>query len=586
MAFRPEGWRRMKSIFLRGLFSCLCLVILVLPACSNGSSKQNNAIKSSDIPQYGGTFTVASTKLINVFDPVAAGQFMGLIGKLVSQQFIGWDWTRGPAGTSEFDRISEMSSVPEFCMGMLAESWEIPEIGIVVLKARRGVHWAMNPDSEASVLMNSREVVPDDWIFNHKYLQEGVLAQASGSYKTTIIEKTGEWEVTVKTPADPLGGWIGLVWGGTMFFLLPPEVIEKYGDMRDWHNVVGTGPFMLTDFVEGNTATLVRNPDYWEKDPAGAGKGNQLPYLDAIKIMMIPDPSTLHAAFRTAQLDVLNSITSEDAETLMGSDTRLKYSEYVPVSSPSIYIRTDKTDLPYSDKRVRQALMMATNYEEIKDDLLGEKAGMLEYPVCSIFKSCYVPLEEMPDNVKDLFSFDTKKAVELLADAGYPEGFDANIILVQQGSRQLDFAQVLKETWAEVGINLNLQTVDPAAYASMAFGRSYDELFLGETWGDYPRCLSFPLFGPLSFSYVNDPVINDATKEILKYVPINMPEADRIHRELMPYIVEQAYYIPLPAPYYYTIWWPWLKNDYGENPHFARYFWIDQELKKSMTGEE
>ena len=120
----------------------------------------------------------------------------------------------------------------------------------------------------------------------------------------------------------------------------------------------------------------------------------------------------------------------------------------------------------------------------------------------------------------------------------------------------------------------------------MVFGRSYGELMLCEMYGDYPRCLDFQLFGPLSLSYVNDPVINNAREEIRPHFMVNMHEADRIHRELMPYIVEQAYYIPLPTAYSYNIWWPWLKNNYGEFFRFSKYFWIDQELKQTMIGDE
>ena len=570
----------MKSIFLLGLFSCFCLLILVLSACSGGASDQTGVVESGDNPQYGGALTISWVKMINVFDGVATGQGLGLIPKLVNQSYLGDDWSRGPAGTGEFDRLSEITPVPDIASGVLAESWEIPDIGTMIMKVRRGVHWAINPDSEASVLMGGREVTPEDWIFNHKYINEGVLAKTSGTAGTTTLEKTGEREVTLTTVGDPQVWWTGFC--GSL--LLPPEVIEKYGNMQDWHNVVGTGPFMLTDYVEGNTATLVRNPDCWEKDPVGPGKGNQLPYLDSVKILMIADTSTLHAAFRTAQLDVLTYLATEEAENLMESDTRLQYSNFVPITSPLIYIRTDRTDLPYSDKRVRQAMMLATDYDALKDDLLGGKASMLEYPVSSIFKNCYMPLDEMPDNVKDLFSYNTKKALELLADAGYPEGFDAEIILLQEYSRQLDFAQILKETWAEVGINLNLQMVDGGSYVNMIFGRSYNELMLCEIYGDYPRCLDFPLFGPLSLSYVNDPVINNAREEIKPHFMINMPEADRIHRELMPYIIEQAYYIPLPTAYSYNIWWPWLKNNYGEFFRFTKYFWIDQELRESMIG--
>ncbi|MCK4722233.1 MAG: ABC transporter substrate-binding protein, partial [Dehalococcoidia bacterium] len=64
---------------------------------------------------------------------------------------------------------------------------------------------------------------------------------------------------------------------------------------------------------------------------------------------------------------------------------------------------------------------------------------------------------------------------------------------------------------------------------------------------------------------------------------------DQIHRELMPYLLEQAYVIQLPAPYGYRFWWPWVQNYSGEASvgfynvgNYSKYVWIDQELKESM----
>ena len=68
-------------------------------------------------------------------------------------------------------------------------------------------------------------------------------------------------------------------------YIMPPEVIKQYGDSKDWKNLSGTGPFILTDVVEGSSETRTRNPDYWghdEKYPQ-----NQLPYIDELKYLMI-----------------------------------------------------------------------------------------------------------------------------------------------------------------------------------------------------------------------------------------------------------------------------------------------------------
>jgi len=105
-------------------------------------------------------------------------------------------------------------------------------------------------------------------------------------------------------------------------------------------------------------------------------------------------------------------------------------------------------------------------------------------------------------------------------------------------------------------------------------------------WGSqYPTCLNLMYFKSPCFGYVNDPVIESAFNEIQKHVIINMSEADRLHRELMPYIVEQSYYLPLPSTLASSLWWPWLKNYHGETPiSFAKYWWIDRDMKEEMTG--
>ena len=67
----------------------------------------------------------------------------------------------------------------------------------------------------------------------------------------------------------------------------------------------------------GSSVTYTRNPNYWEKDPIGPGKGNQLPYLDGIRDLVIPDLSTRISALRTGKIDAMASVTAEDTQTLV-----------------------------------------------------------------------------------------------------------------------------------------------------------------------------------------------------------------------------------------------------------------------------
>ncbi|HEY93939.1 MAG TPA: ABC transporter substrate-binding protein, partial [Dehalococcoidia bacterium] len=355
-------------------------------------------------PQYGGTLTTISLGETNeVFDPGAQGQLIGWAGQLISEQLLGEDWAQGPAGNGKVTWTPNLSPAPDTAMGVLAESWEIPEAGTIVFMIRKGVHWALNPDSEASLLMNSREVTADDFISNFKYLiqnpKSGFRNYLPYVAETATLEKTGQWEITLKTPGSALIGWSWLACGNYYHYLLPPEVIEKYGDMSDWHNVVGTGPFMVTDLTSGSSTTLVRNPNYWGKDPAGLGKGNRLPYLDSIKILIIPDISTASAVFRTGQAEYINHIPSEGAHNFIHDNPEMKSLAYI---APPIFVsmKINQQELPFKDIRVRQALMMAIDYDSLKEGLYDGEAEILAFPVNSEVRQVYVPLDEMSEEVQ------------------------------------------------------------------------------------------------------------------------------------------------------------------------------------------
>ena len=94
-------------------------------------------------------------------------------------------------------------------------------------------------------------------------------------------------------------------------WILPAEVIERYGDYKDWRNVVGTGPWILTDYIEGVSKSYIKNPDYWgfdEKYP-----GNRLPYSDQLRALLMPEEATPISALRTGQIDIIQHAGVVDA---------------------------------------------------------------------------------------------------------------------------------------------------------------------------------------------------------------------------------------------------------------------------------
>jgi len=98
-----------------------------------------------------------------------------------------------------------------------------------------------------------------------------------------------------------------------------PEAVQAYTtttntQLTNWHNAVGTGPFILTDFVDNSSATFVRNPNYWASDERHPQ--NRLPYVSTLKILMIPNLATAEAAMRAGKIDLMDTIPASDAANM------------------------------------------------------------------------------------------------------------------------------------------------------------------------------------------------------------------------------------------------------------------------------
>ena len=192
----------------------------------------------------------------------------------------------------------------------------------------------------------------------------------------------------------------------------------------------------------------------------------------------------------------------------------------------------------------------------------------------------------MPASVQELFSYNPEKARQLLKEAGYPNGFKANILVT--GTTQIDEVSIFKDQWAKVGIELVLDTMESGSFSTVATARSHEDMIYRSMFQTFSIQLFLSgLRGTSTFnsSYVNDPpgsdpFIEERYQSIQDNVFKNPSVAYQAYRELKPYVLEQAFYIPRPTPYSYSVWWPWLKNYYGQG--FLKYNWIDQDLKKTM----
>ncbi len=549
-------------------------------------------------PKYGGTITLWRSGDILGFDEAFNPVWITVTNHLTNDEMLTGDWAKGPAGSNTYSWLSNGNYSWASKGASVAEAWEIIEPGHMTFKIRKGIRFGMNPNSEASRLVNGRELTGDDVVYSMNRMLTDPQAYWktaapvwSASVKVTMIDKYNVEVVGSKLPDHAYNMAAYVV---DFMSVIPKEVVARYGDMRDWRRSVGSGPFFLTDFVSNSSATFVKNPNYWRKDPVGPGKGNQLPYADGVKVLIIPDISTAISALRTAKLDILSGQNFDDAKSIRATTPQLKALDYTPAGAFQIFMRTDKQELPYKDIRVRQALMMATNFDAIVKDLMGGKAQKQSWPITPMpdFRDAYLPLDLAPASVQELYVYNPTKAKKLLSDAGYPNGFKARII-VYATAFNTDYVSVVKGMWEKVGVELIIEPVEFGVYNTRWAQRNYDELFYAgmASSGTYRRCTNYVGTGAgWNLSYVNDPKNLEARDKMCELFNAgNDAACDKYNREFMAYLLEQAWVIPTPVQELSTFWWPWIKGYNGElSPGIINewqetmYIWVDTDLKKKM----
>ncbi len=516
------------------------------------------------------------------------------------------DWAKGHAGgygTDESDWRGQYD-IWDYNTGLVAEKseWFVDaekDEGTIVYTIRQGMHWSINPVSEASLQANGRELTADDVVY---YLTRVVTDERSYLWRTNpplreaVITKTGPWEVSVKVPLSTLMTAIFRL--GDVTKIGPVEM--KDSKLTKWEDVSwGTGPYITTDYVPASSISMKRNPNYWMKNPVGPGKGDQLPYIENVKFLIITDASTRLAAMRTGKVDTL-SYELDDAIMVRKQCPELLEATSGEPTKP--LISPESIDLPgdvpeFSDVRVRRALWMATDLKTINDNLYKGLGVLESWPYQGVkgYEDLRVSIDDpdCPDSIKELYTYNPEKAKQLLAEAGYPDGFRAKALTVNTAA---DFWAIIADQWSKVGVELELDVVEIGAKNSIL--NSKEDWYQGITDGGCASDSAFhtsPTLTGVPSAAANtcrifDPKIDEWLASIRmtclnEGTKAGMKEA----REMVKYAQEQAYAIPVPYVYKYQFWWPWLKNYTGEisvgyynMPNWVQFVWIDQELKKEM----
>ena len=244
----------------------------------------------------------------------------------------------------------------------------------------------------------------------------------------------------------------------------------RWGNLIDWHHAIGTGPFILTDFVDNSSATLVKNSDYWGYDERYPQ--NKLPYVNSLNVLIIANMPTALAAMRAGKIDEISGVSTTLAQNMQVTNPSI---QQISIPGPAGTIDPRNDVAPFTDIRVREAMQMAVNVPEIAQSYYGGTAD--PYPVSLTSRYMTGWGDPYPDWLADLqaqYAYNPTQAKQLLAQAGFPNGFNTDIVADNSGD--INELLIVQSEFAAVGINMSIRLMDPASWTSYVNAHLDDQI--------------------------------------------------------------------------------------------------------------
>jgi peptide/nickel transport system substrate-binding protein len=546
-------------------------------------------------PQYGGTCSFRISNNILSWDPYLGTTPVAGYYEYMETPFIN-AYTTDP---SIFD-FSLSYLPPEYADGYMLTSYEMPTTTTFIEHFRQDIYW------QNIAPANGRQFVASDVVFHYNRMLglgsgyttvdpyysatvlNGILLSvtASDKFSVTFQFKAGTAPLLIENALQAIGVSTNSI--------ECPEIIQQYTTaanpvMVDWHHSVGTGPFILTDFVDSSSATYVANPNYWYHDERYPQ--NKLPYLHEIVQLVIPNGATSLAAIRAGKIDA-GFVLATDAMGLAKTNPEIIQSPNPQTNETSYNMRCDLK--PFTNVNVRMALQEAINMPLIASAYYGGNASSDPASLTSNIMAAGgwgVPYSAWPSDLKAKYAFNQTNAKALLAAAGV-SGMSTDIVAASYCDQGL--LLIVQSQLAEVGVNMSIQVVDSPTYNStVVTGHKEDAMFtqtqgmLGLAQDPFSTLMHFVTGASNNPACVSDPKIDAWYTQALAATTSDQVK-QIVHDESL-YVAQQFYALNISDPYQFIIRQPWIKGTVGrcggtsvQNQNMGAFCygdWIDQSIK-------
>jgi peptide/nickel transport system substrate-binding protein len=469
------------------------------------------AAPASSTPVPAGGTSVPST-------PVAASRRGGTLRIGIPTDITGLDGHLIAAPATDtlwqvFDRLTVYNAKLE-PQPMLAESWDLSADGTQLkLNLRKGV-----------VFHSGRELTSADVAWNLERVKDpkvgaGILA---GYRRPLSAVETPDTSTVILKSERP--------WPAAFDFFQLFNIIDK--DTMEGPNAgrsaAGTGPFVLTEWVQGDHLTLTRNANYWQSG---------VPYLDDLQVSVSADPQANVVRFEAGTTDVLDSPPLLDTVRLSKDPN---YNVLVS-QNPSVFLSFffNTTQPPFDRKEVRQALAYAIDRQRIADTVMQglTKPEALPWAANS-------PAYDSQKNAT--YAFDPERAKSLLASAGV-SNLEFDILYSVARPEHGAMAKIFQGTLAQIGVNATLVSAELASYFSQVQAVSYKGMSVGSGVSSQllPQTL---LLGVYHSPVVNlSGYKNDAWAKLVDDVSSETDASKRqaLYVQINDFLLDQAWNLPV-----------------------------------------
>ena len=300
------------------------------------------------------------------------------------------------------------------------------------------------------VFHNGAECTVDDVLYSFETCAATTVNSAVAEALSAIVDTKTEGNQISFTLSAPNSDFISYV---SNVYIVPKDYAEQATQP------VGTGPFKYVSRSVQENVVLEKNADYY---------GEQAK-LDKVTYKIFEDNTAMMTALNAGGLDLVAHLTSDQVTTRTNGYDVLEGTMNLV---QAVYLNNARA--PFDNEKVRQAMSYAINRQEIMDimaDGHGTAVGSSIYPKLTKY---FLP------ELVDYYSYDPAKGKELLAEAGYPDGFDMTIAVSSNYQPHMDTAEVVVQQLAAIGIRATVQPVDATTwYNDVYVGRQFDATITG-----------------------------------------------------------------------------------------------------------